>query len=90
MKGIPCPKTRPPNPKHRSAPVRSASPEFAAARIIRDLRVIDERKAKLTATYREKMEALDRHRAELDARIPPEIREAMDLLSRVSAAEVKS
>lgn len=54
-------------PATRSTPV--ASPEFAAARIIRDLRLNAERTANLTETYREKLAKLEKQKEALDADI---------------------
>ena len=54
---MPNPQTKPdPTPKKRTKPV--PSPEFAQARCKRDLRLIDERIAKLNRVHQEKLAAI--------------------------------
>lgn len=53
----------PPTQSKRASP--KASPEFAQARIRRDIRLLDERRSKLFRTFEEKKRAIDGEREKL-------------------------
>ncbi len=84
------PPTKPETPK-RATP--KPSPEFAALRAMRDLRLLDERELNLTETYQQKMQEIAEKRFAVSDPLSDEAKAILGRLmktEKASAAEVKS